>query len=281
MAAALGREFSYELLAAITPGTEAALRSSLDRLVGAGLVFRRGVPPQSTYSFKHALAQDAAYGTLLRSQRRSLHERIATRLKERFVERTESQPELLARHLTEAGLTEEAITCWSKAGQQAAAHFANKEAEAHLTKAIELLGTVPESRSRNEREVDLRLALVVPLNRLHGHGSAEAEICALRAKQLRDGLGDHTARVAAYRLMWNSSFMRQPLPRAVALARELMSIAREGSDQAQLVVAYRRSPTHYYSPANSRNPTRFSASVVGSPIPFQIQRLGSTANIRV
>src|SRR4029077_19677196 len=118
------------------------------------LVFQRGVPPQSTYSFKHALVQDAAYSTLLRSQRRALHGRIAVRLKERFAETTESQPELLARHLTEAGLTEEAITYWNKAGQQAVSRFANKEAEAHLTKVIELLQTLPEDRSRDEREVD-------------------------------------------------------------------------------------------------------------------------------
>jgi tetratricopeptide (TPR) repeat protein len=239
IAAALGREFAYDLLAAITSSSEVALQSSLDRLVGAGLVFQRGLPPQSTYSFKHALVQDAAYSTLLRTQRQSLHGRIAARLKERFAEKTESQPELLALHLTEAGLTDEAITYWSKAGQQAVARFANKEAEEHLTTAIELLQKLPEDRARNEKEVDLRLALAVPLTRSHGDGSEAVEACAKRAKQLSEELDDHPARFAAYRLMWNSSFMRQPMPRAVALARELMSFAREGSDQAQLAVAYR------------------------------------------
>jgi hypothetical protein len=238
-AAALGREFSYELLAAITSGSEVALQGSLDRLVAAGLVFQRGVPPQSTYSFKHALVQDAAYSTLLRSQRQSLHGRIATRLKERFAEKTESQPELLARHLTEAGLTEEAITYWSNAGQQAVARFANKEAEAHLSKAIELLETLPEDRSRNERGVDLRLALAVPLTRLHGYGSTEVETCALRAKQLCDELQDHPARFAAYRLNWNSCTMRHPAPNSLALARELVTSAQEGGDPAQLSIAYR------------------------------------------
>jgi class 3 adenylate cyclase len=245
-AAAVGREFSYELVAAITPGNEAALRSSLDRLVGAGLVFQRGEPPQSAYSFKHALVQDAAYSTLLRTQRQSLHGRIAARLKERFAERTESQPELLARHLTEAGLREEAITYWSKAGQQAVARFANHEAEAHFTKAIELLQNLPESRSRNEQEVDLRLALAVPLTRLHGYGSEAVETCALRAKQLCDGLDDHPARFTAYRLMWNSCFMRQPIPRTVALARELMVLAREGYDPARFALAHRALATSLF-----------------------------------
>lgn len=151
MAAALGREFSYELLAAITSGNEAVLQGSLGCLVGAGLVFQRGTPPHATYLFKHALVQDMAYSTLLRSQRQAMHGRIAARLKERFAEKSESQPELLARHFTEAGQTEEAITYWSKAGQQAVSRFANKEAEAHLTKVIELLQTLPEDRSRDER----------------------------------------------------------------------------------------------------------------------------------
>lgn len=192
LAAALGREFSYELLAAITPGKEAVLQSSLDRLVAAGLVFQRGLPPQSTYSFKHALVQDAAYSTLLRSQRQALHRRIAATLKNRFADKIQTQPELLARHLTEAGQTEEAITYWRIAGQQAAARFANEEAEAHLTKGIELLKTLPESRSRNATEVDLRLALAVPLTSLYGNGSVEVETCAKRACELSDGLEDRS-----------------------------------------------------------------------------------------
>jgi hypothetical protein len=239
MAAAFGREFSYELLSAISPSGDAVLQGSLDRLVGAGLVFQRGVPPHSTYWFKHALVQDAAYGTLLRTHRQSLHGRIAARLKERFAERTESQPELLARHLTEAGETEEAITYWSKAGQQATTRFANKEAEAHFGKAIELLETLPEDRSRNEKEVDLRLALAVPLTRLHGSGSAVVETCARRARELCDGLVDHPARFAAYRLNWHSCMMRHPAPNALGLARELMASAQAGGDPAQLAIACR------------------------------------------
>jgi class 3 adenylate cyclase len=238
-AAALGREFSYELLAAVTPSGEPALQGSLDRLVGAGLVFQRGVPPYSTYSFKHALVQDAAYSTLLRSQRQALHKRIAATLKNRFADKIEAQPELLARHLTEAGVAEEAITYWSKAGQQATTRFANKEAEAHFGKAIELLETLPEDGSRNEQEIDLRLALAVPLTRLHGYGSAVVEACAIRSRELCDELGSPSTRFTAYRLMWNSCLMRQPLPRAVASARELTDLAREGGDNARLAIAHR------------------------------------------
>jgi class 3 adenylate cyclase len=238
-AAAVGRDFSYELLAAITHRNDAALQDSLDRLVGAGLVFQRGVPPASTYSFKHALVRDAAYSTLLRSQRQALHGRIAARLKERFAEKTESQPELLARHLTEAGLLDEAITYWSKAGQQAVARFANKEAEAHLTRAIELLGNTPPSRPRNKQELDLRLALAVPLTALHGYGSAEVETCANRSRELCDGLDDPSTCFAAYRLMWNSCLMRQPAQRTLTLARELMALAGEGDNHVRLAIAHR------------------------------------------
>jgi predicted ATPase len=237
--AAIGREFGHTLLAAVVSRPEAELGLALDRLVAAGLLFRQGVAPHATYLFKHALVQDAAYGTLLRHARAALHARIASTLKGSFTERTESQPELLAHHLTEAGLTEEAITYWSKAGRQASARFANKEAEAHLTRAIALVETLPPSRSRNELEAKLRLALAAPLTALHGYGSATVETCALRARQLCDELGDHPDRFATYRLMWNSCLMRQPAPCALALARELIALARESSDRARLAVAQR------------------------------------------
>jgi predicted ATPase len=116
---AIGREFSHALLTAVVRKPEADLDAALDRLVQAGLLFRQGVPPHVTYLFKHALVQDAAYGTLLREPRRALHAHIADVLESQFAELTESQPELLARHCTEAGLIEKAASFWGKAGQQA------------------------------------------------------------------------------------------------------------------------------------------------------------------
>jgi predicted ATPase len=112
--AAIGREFSHALLAAVVRNPEAELRPALDRLVATGLLFRQGVPPQASYLFKHALVQDAAYGTLLREQRRALHARIAETLESQFSEIAENRPELLARHCTEAGLIERAAFLWAR-----------------------------------------------------------------------------------------------------------------------------------------------------------------------
>jgi predicted ATPase len=115
--AAIGREFSHSLLVAVVPKPETDINSALDRLTAAGLLFRQGVPPHATYLFKHALVQDAAYGTLLREPRRALHARIAETLESQFTEIAENQPELLARHCTEAGQMEQAASFWGKAGQ--------------------------------------------------------------------------------------------------------------------------------------------------------------------
>ena len=126
--AAIGREFSHALLAAVVRKPEAELQSALDRLIAAGLLFRQGVPPHATYLFKHALVQDAAYGTLLREPRRALHARIAETLESQFAEIAENQPELLARHCTEAGLIEKAAGLWGKAGQRSLERSALVEA---------------------------------------------------------------------------------------------------------------------------------------------------------
>ena len=124
------------LLAAVVRQSEAELQSALDRLIAAGLLFRQGVPPQATYLFKHALVQDAAYGTLLREPRRALHARIAEALESQFAEIAESQPELLARHCTEAGLIEKAAGLWGKAGQRSLARSALVEAAEKLARAL-------------------------------------------------------------------------------------------------------------------------------------------------
>ncbi|MFY9879811.1 MAG: hypothetical protein WAK39_10475 [Pseudolabrys sp.] len=134
--AAIGREFSHALLAAVARKPEAEMASALDRLIVAGLLFRQGVPPRATYLFKHALVQDAAYGTLLREPRRALHTRIAETLERQFTEIAENQPELLARHYTEAGQIEQAASFWGKAGQWSLEHSALKEAAERLTRRL-------------------------------------------------------------------------------------------------------------------------------------------------
>src|SRR5262249_2562823 len=159
LGATLGREFSYGLLHAVSSLDEASLQQGLRQLVEAELIYQRGVPPQATYLFKHALIQDAAYQSLLKSTRQHLHHQIAQVLEERFAETTETQPELLAYHYTEAGLTVQAIPYWQQAGQRAIQRSANLEAVQHLTKGLELLATLPATQTHLQQELDLRIAL--------------------------------------------------------------------------------------------------------------------------
>ena len=146
--AAIGREFSHALLAAVVRKPEAELASALDRLIAAGLLFRQGVPPHAIYLFKHALVQDAAYSTLLREPRRALHARIAETLESQFTEIAENQPELLARHCTEAGLIEKAAILWGKAGQRSLERSALVEAMEQLTRALAQIERLPAARLR-------------------------------------------------------------------------------------------------------------------------------------
>jgi predicted ATPase len=138
--AVIGREFSYELLAAVAAISGAQLTEAVDQLIGSELVSRRGEPPDATYSFKHALVRDAAYESLLKLKRQQLHGRIGPVLEKRFPETSEHQPELVAHHFTEAGLAEQAINYWDRAGRRAVRRFAETEAIAHFTRALELLG---------------------------------------------------------------------------------------------------------------------------------------------
>ena len=156
--AAVGREFSHALLGAVIPKPEADLRSALDRLIDAGLLFRQGVPPHATYLFKHALVQDAAYGTLLREPRRALHARIAETLEVQFADIAESQPELLARHYTEAGLIGKAVSFWRTAGQRSLARSALLEGAEQVKRALDQIATVPVTPDLRGEEIKLHVA---------------------------------------------------------------------------------------------------------------------------
>ena len=177
--AAIGREFSYELLALVSPLRQNQLHEALERLEQSELVFRRGTPPHATFTFKHALVQDAAYDGLLRSKRQQIHAAIARAIAERFPEKAIVQPELLAHHYSGAGLAEQAIGYWLKAGQQAAELSANTEAIGHLTKGLEDLRSVPESHRRDELELELQTAFGMPLIATKGYGALENS-CRLR-----------------------------------------------------------------------------------------------------
>jgi class 3 adenylate cyclase/predicted ATPase len=182
--AAIGREFSHALLAAVVRKPEAELASALDRLIAAGLLFRQGVPPHATYLFKHALVQDAAYGTLLRERRRALHARIAETLEGQFAEIADSQPELLARHCTEAGLIDKAAGLWGKAGQRSLGRSAYVEAIEQLTRALAQIATLPATPALRGEEVTLQVALISPLMYVKGFAAQETKAAAERAHLL-------------------------------------------------------------------------------------------------
>jgi predicted ATPase len=179
--AAIGREFSHALLAAVVRKPEPELASALDRLIAAGLLFRQGMPPYATYLFKHALVQDAAYGTLLRERRRALHARIAETLEGQFAEIAESQPELLARHCTEAGLIERAAGLWGKAGQRSLARSALVEAAEQLTRALDQIATLSATPALRRKQITLQVALISPLMHVKGYAAQETKAAEERA----------------------------------------------------------------------------------------------------
>jgi class 3 adenylate cyclase len=194
--AALGREFPHVLLAAVAGRPEAELQRALDQLVAAELVYRRGTAPDVTYSFKHALVQDAAYGSLLKSRRQHLHGRIAQILEERLPETAATQPELLAHHFMEARQIERAVVYWLKAGERAAARSANLEAIRHFARGLEALEAVPESAERDRRELAFQIAIGTPLIAVQGYSAPQTGAAYGRARALSERLGEAEPLVA-------------------------------------------------------------------------------------
>ena len=182
--AAIGREFSHALLAAVVRKPEANFNRRSTVSLTAGLLFRQGVPPHATYLFKHALVQDAAYGTLLREPRRALHARIAETLESQFAEIAENQPELLARHCTEAGLIEKAAGLWGKAGQRSLERSALVEAVAQLTRALDQIATLPATPALRREQIKLQVALITPLMHVKGYAAPETKAAVERARLL-------------------------------------------------------------------------------------------------
>jgi hypothetical protein len=192
--AAIGREFSHALLAAVARRPEAELSAALDRLIAAGLLSRQRVPPHATYLFKHALVQDAAYGTLLREPRRALHARIAETLESQFAEIAERQPELLARHCTEAGLIEKAAGLWGKAGQRSLERSALVEATEQLTRARGQIATLPATPALRSEQIKLQVALITPLGQVKGFTAPETELTPRANLAAEAGICDATLR---------------------------------------------------------------------------------------
>ena len=201
--AVLGREFSYELIQPVAQRNDAELQAALARLTEAGLLFCRGAPPHASYLFKHALVQDAAYGTLLRIRRQELHSRVAAALEKYFADLVERQPELLAHHLTAAGDTERAVDQWLKTGRHAAERSAHKEAIIHFERGLALLSDLSDRSKREQYEIELQLARGVSLITSRGFASTDAAEAYERARNLCEERGDTQKLVIALFGLWS------------------------------------------------------------------------------
>jgi class 3 adenylate cyclase/predicted ATPase len=238
LGAILGRIFAYELLQAVSPLDEATLQHSLGQLVEAELLSQRGVPPQATYTFKHALIQDAAYQSLLRSTRQQYHREIARVLEARFPETRETQPELVAHHYTEAGLAEQAAGYWQRAGQRAIERSAHVEAISHLCKGLEVLKTLSDTPEHAQQELDLQMSLAHALMAVKGHAAQEMEHAYARAHELCQQLGNPPQVFPVLFGLWRFHNVRAVFTTALDLANQCITLAHQQHDLAHLLVAH-------------------------------------------
>ena len=237
-ASVLGREFSYPLLAAVVGLEEAELRDGLTRLDEAEILFVRGEPPQSSYTFKHALVQEAAYESLLKRTRRQLHGRVVEVLLAQFPERAAAEPEVIARHAELAGQTDQATTYYQRAGEQAQARSAHGEAIAQFRKAIALLATQPEGAQRDTHEVALQLLLGGSLIADRGFAHPEVEAPYERARVLCEAVGDAGRLGIAQLGLANFHYNRGEVERGRALAAEVLALAEAQGSAELLVMAH-------------------------------------------
>jgi class 3 adenylate cyclase/tetratricopeptide (TPR) repeat protein len=237
LAAVIGREFAHEQLAAVSTFSASQLAVALDQLIESGLVFRRGVPPNATYRFKHALVQDAAYQSLLHTTRRHYHAQIAQLFERRFPEIRETQPELMAHHYGEAGHTDTALRYWHQAGRRAALRGANAEAIGHLTRGLDMLSQLPDTPERIDRELDLRMSLGPVFMAMKGHGAPEVRATYSRARELCDTIGDtaRLGRVLAGLCAFHTA--RGPFATAYEIAEQLLSLAAQRQEPRLLLTA--------------------------------------------
>ena len=242
----IGREFSHALLASVVSKPETELGSALDRLIAAGLLFRQGMPPHASYLFKHALVQDAAYGTLLREPRRALHARIVETVESGFADTAENQPEILARHCTEAGLMEKAAALWGKAGLRSLERSALVEAVEQLARALAQIATQPGTPALRREQIKLQVGLMHALMSTKGQAAPETRAAAERARLLienAEALGEPPEDpLLLFSVLWgfwvenlvafNGDVMRE-------LARELLTLAEKQGASVPLMIAHR------------------------------------------
>jgi tetratricopeptide (TPR) repeat protein len=248
--AAIGREFSHALLSAVASKPEPELASALDRLIAAGLLFRQGIPPYASYLFKHALVQDAAYGTLLREPRRALHARIAETLESQFTEIAENQPELLARHCTEAGLIEKAVGLWGRAGQRSLDRSALAEAAKQITRALGQIATLPATPTLRREQIKLQVALITPLSHVKGYAAPETKAAAERARLLIEQAEAHGETLEDPLLLfsvlygfWVAKFVAFNGDALRELAAQFLALARSNGGTVPLMLGHRMMAT--------------------------------------
>jgi class 3 adenylate cyclase/predicted ATPase len=244
--AAIGREFSHGLLAAVVVKPEPGVAAALDRLIAAGLLFRQGSPPLASYLFKHALVQDAAYSTLLREPRRAIHGRIADVLENQFPEVAENQPELLARHYTEAGAVEKAASYWDKAGQRSLARSALDEAVEQLTRALAQIAILPGTPSLHYQEIKLQVALRHALKHLKGFAAPETKAAIERARLLieqaearGEPVEDPPLFFSLINGLWSANILAFDGDAAYELASQFLTRAERQNETAPIVVGHR------------------------------------------
>jgi predicted ATPase len=243
---AIGREFSHALLAEVARKPEAELASALDRLIAAGLLFRQGVPPHATYLFKHALVQDAAYGTLLREPRRVLHARIAETLESQFKEIADNQPELLARHCTEAGLIEKAVGLWGKAGQRSLERSALREAAEQFIRGLGLFESLPTTAALRREQINFQVGLANAPMHTAGRAAPEtkasidqARLLIERAESLGDTLEDPLVLFSVLYGLWNATYIVFNGEALRELSGEILTLAEKLGTPAPLMIGHR------------------------------------------
>jgi tetratricopeptide (TPR) repeat protein len=237
LAAVIGREFTNDLLRAVAGAPEPKLEHDLAQLVDGGVLLRRGSPPTTRYTFRHALIQDAAYGLLLTGTRRQYHQRVAETLTSRFPEVAETQPELLARHFSEAGLVEPAVGYWLRAARRGVERSANVEAAAHARQGLELLERLPPTADRDGLELALQTALGSALMTLQGYSSDEVEAAFAKAQVLCERLGNQGQLFHSVLGLWTYYVTRANYTKGLELAERLLLMAQGQGQPAILVFA--------------------------------------------
>jgi class 3 adenylate cyclase len=235
---AIGREFSYALLRAVSRLSDGELGAALARLVASELVFQRGTPPDAVYSFKHVLVQDAAHSSLLRSSRQQLHAQIANALETLSPELMDSQPELLAQHYAEAGLVEKSVAYWHRAGRRSAARSAMAEAAAQFRNGLDQLALLPETPERKRQELEFWSALGTVLFAVKGQAAPETGRAFARARELWEELGSPPGFLRAAYGEAGYHVFRGELDAALRLDESLLRLSRQRDDSAGLVLGH-------------------------------------------